>query len=328
MTTPVQRKLPGTPIPRQDLIAEWEDLRRRNALKGPLASFLFDLHYSEPEKTYQWRIQLDCGCVRDAVTRQHSDDKPADKVERLGELAETYHFGLVKPSEREIREANEQAGEHAVQAARAKAVGTDAPEEPKRPSIYGKAHLGAGQLLCFDPKCARYRAFGGPVRDIAEWIRLRDNRFSSEPLEIDGEIILAAREYEVWDIVLSCGHFDQERTEPGWKPDDGPVHRENPNRRPLDEVLDEIAQGDPDQEDYWRRMYADNHPDPAPFTRCHTCARIRTITAYQRVGWLARKKPPVKRKPPPRKTLERRLLKLESDAAQLREQLDNLTTDE
>ena len=52
-------------------------------------------------------------------------------------------------------------------------------------------------------------------------------------------------------------------------------------------------------------MCAEYHLDPALFTRCCTC--VRTITAYQRVGWLK---------------------KLESEAAQLREQLDNLPTDE
>lgn len=273
-------------------------------------------------------IELGGGSVRDVLTRDHNDDKPADKIERLSGLTANYHFGLVKPSEREIREANEQAGEHAVQAARAKAMGTDFPAEPDLPSIYGKARLPAGQLLCYDPQCPRYRVCGGPVRDIVEWIRLRDNRFSSEALEIDGEVILAARECEVWDAVLSCGHFDQECTKPGWKPEDGPAHHKNGKRLPLDQVLEEIPKGDPDQEDYWRRMYAENHPDPAPFTRCHTCARMRTITAYQRVGWLAGKKTPVKPGPTSRKTLERRLGNLESQAAQLREQLENLPSEE
>jgi|tagenome__1003787_1003787.scaffolds.fasta_scaffold20769631_2 hypothetical protein len=36
-------------------------------MKGPVASFLFDVHYSVPETTYQWHIQLDCGCVRDVL---------------------------------------------------------------------------------------------------------------------------------------------------------------------------------------------------------------------------------------------------------------------
>jgi hypothetical protein len=60
----------------------------------------------------------------------------------------------------------------------------------------------------------------GEASHIVEWVRFRDNRFVSEPLEIDGETIRDAREYAVWDVVLSCGHFAQERTKPGWKPED------------------------------------------------------------------------------------------------------------
>ncbi len=41
---PVERRLPGTPIPREQLLAEWEDLHHRNLMKGPVASFLFDFH--------------------------------------------------------------------------------------------------------------------------------------------------------------------------------------------------------------------------------------------------------------------------------------------
>ena len=165
------------------------------------------------------------------------------------------------------------------------------------------------------------------MRDIAEWVRHRDSPYVSEPLEVDGKVIRGAREYAVWDVILSCGHFTQEHTEPRWKPEDGPVHRKSKKRLPLNQVLEEIAKGDPDEEAYWRRMYAENHPDPAPFTPCQTCACSRTITAYQRVGWLAKKAKPVKTQPIPRKTLERRLQKLESEAAQLREKLDSLPTD-
>jgi hypothetical protein len=169
--------------------------------------------------------------VRDAVTRHHTDNKPADKIARLGELTETYYFGHIKPSEREIREANEQACKHAEQTARAKVAGAHPPEEPERPSIYGKARLQNGQYLCCDPKCPRYRSYGGPVRDIVEWVWRRDNRFVSEPLEIDGKTIRGAQEYAVWDVVLSCGHFGQEHTKPGWRPEDGPVHRNSKKRR-------------------------------------------------------------------------------------------------
>lgn len=42
----VKRKLPGTAIPREQLVAQWEDLRHRILVKGPVASLLFDVHYS------------------------------------------------------------------------------------------------------------------------------------------------------------------------------------------------------------------------------------------------------------------------------------------
>jgi hypothetical protein len=48
------------------------------------------------------------------------------------------------------------------------------------------------------------------------------------------------------------------------------------------------ADGDGASAVYWRRMYAENPPDPPPFERCRTCAPVRTITACQRVGWLAK----------------------------------------
>lgn len=50
--------------------------------------------------------------------------------------------------------------------------------------------------------------------------------------------------------------------------------------------------------------------------------------AYERVGWVAPKPKPLKPKPTPRKILERRLQKLETEAAALREELKNRPPDE
>src|SRR5436309_1067709 len=40
MTLPVERKLPGAPISREQLVAECEDLHHRNVMRGPVASSL------------------------------------------------------------------------------------------------------------------------------------------------------------------------------------------------------------------------------------------------------------------------------------------------
>jgi hypothetical protein len=84
--------------------------------------------------------------------------------------------------------------------------------------------------------------------------------------------------------------------------------------------------GDQDDEKFWRRVYTENHPDPVPFAQCKTCGNMRSMVAYERVGFLAPKPKPVKPtkpKPVARKTLERRLQKLEAEAAQLRAELKN-----
>lgn len=109
-----------------------------------------------------------------------------------------------------------------------------------------------------------------------------------------------------------------------WDPSEGPRHQKCKKWRGLDEMLEVVAQGDPDKENYWRRMYAEDHPEPAPFVYCYTCARIRSIVAYQRIGWLEPKPKPAKPKPSPRTAMERRLKKLELEAADLRERLRNL----
>ena len=131
MTTPFEKKLPGKPIPREELVAEWRELQHRNLLKGVLASFMFDVYYSTPDKTYHWRVEFDCGCVRDILTRDRKG-MPADDPAALGELADSYHFGLVRPSDREKQEQKEYYDNQALVSARAKFGGEEPPPEPRR----------------------------------------------------------------------------------------------------------------------------------------------------------------------------------------------------
>jgi hypothetical protein len=39
-------------------------------------------------------VELDCGCVRDVLTRQHMEEKSADDVARRIELTDGYHFSM------------------------------------------------------------------------------------------------------------------------------------------------------------------------------------------------------------------------------------------
>ncbi len=55
-------------------------------------------------------------------------------------------------------------------------------------------------------------------------------------------------------------------------------------------------------EAYWRRMYAEHHPDPRASHAATPAHAYATIAAYERVGWLAGKKTPIKPKLAPRKS--------------------------
>ena len=104
-----------------------------------------------------------------------------------------------------------------------------------------------------------------------------------EPFEIDGEIVLRERTYAKWDVVLDCGHRDTKLTDLDWAPDRGLTHRRA--KRRLATVIKELCT-DADDEQYWRRVYAEKHPEPAPFVQCHTCGTTRTVATYQRIGWV------------------------------------------
>ncbi|MGA9490627.1 MAG: hypothetical protein WBV80_10320 [Mycobacterium sp.] len=108
------------------------------------------------------------------------------------------------------------------------------------------------------------------MREIVEWIRRRDQLQVSEPLEINGEVIGSRKEYAV--------------------PEDG-IGRKTPSKKrflPLDGFLAEILRDgrDQDDEEYRRRVYAKNHPSPVPFAQCKTCGNLRSMLAYEPVGFL------------------------------------------
>ena len=58
-------ELPGEPISREQLVAEWEDLHHRDLMKDPVASFLFDVQYWCADRPVRSQSAVDCnGCVK------------------------------------------------------------------------------------------------------------------------------------------------------------------------------------------------------------------------------------------------------------------------
>ncbi|WP_142386886.1 hypothetical protein [Mycobacterium hubeiense] len=195
------------------------------------------------------------------------------------------------------------------------------------PGGRNKTKLPVGQWICYNTKCPRYRETGGPMRDIVEWVSRDAEPYIMEAFEINGEVVSPEKTFARWDVALSCGHRNTELVgDLDWRPENGLTYGPAPKQRVLRTVLKEVCRN-ADDEEFWRRIYTENHPRPRPFTQCHTCADVRTVNAYQCVGTLA-PKPKSKSLPPPsqprRATLERSLKKAEAQVAELQERLRKL----
>ncbi|OBH47303.1 hypothetical protein [Mycobacterium mantenii] len=186
--------------------------------------------------------------------------------------------------------------------------------------------LPPGEFLC----CGKHRKRLKPIRNVADWGYCEVREFPADPVEppqmwADHPDIWAVIQHPephksaFWKTLLDCGHFADVVTDVDWKPEDGPTH---PTPERLKEMRAEMA-----ELDRWHKHLLDaGWPRPAPFHECYMCSVVRRLVAYEPIDWVSPRPKPVKpMKPKPSRTaLERRLQKLESDAAQLREQLRNL----
>jgi hypothetical protein len=82
--TAVQRRLPGTPRPREDVLRECQEATsERRARIDPC---LWPFWAPDPDVFYRWRIQLDCGHVSEIMTRGDerlpADSKVIDPISR------------------------------------------------------------------------------------------------------------------------------------------------------------------------------------------------------------------------------------------------------
>jgi hypothetical protein len=62
-----ERKLPGKPRPRTEVLAEFQAQRAKGR---PERRVLWDLLVSPPEEVFRWRAQLDCGCIHERLSRR------------------------------------------------------------------------------------------------------------------------------------------------------------------------------------------------------------------------------------------------------------------
>ena len=67
----VLRQLPGRATPRQEALRAYQDLNAKRRARIP--AVLWQFWAPGPEEFYRWRIQLDCNCITEVLTRGDKD---------------------------------------------------------------------------------------------------------------------------------------------------------------------------------------------------------------------------------------------------------------
>ena len=284
-----ERRLPSEPSPRGDVLRLHHAADRRYPDDGL-------------DRARYWRVQLDCGHVRDWLTYARG-------------------LGGIIPADGRGKTPAEQDGWF---------------------SDYHdyRSYLGRGYTTCDHEDCEELMAaVYGPVRDILTWGHpvLGENKadpeeapdWFAEPREEQGRDVAAewakCRQvepdaYVAWQVLLSCGHKDTVYVDaPLWSPEDGTV----PNPGKVAEVAARWATHDRDggrkMPDTVRRWISDGGPEPRPYKACEVCAAARRITAFEYHGPLSVPAIPATRRE--LAALERRVTTAEAKARELRDEL-------
>ncbi len=278
-------RVPGHSKPRKAALKEYQEFAdvERKRYK-PVFRFLVP----SAHEVYRWRVQLDCGCVREMLTRDED----------------------IFPDSR-------------------------AWKDP-----ITECELPLGELWCPNDHGRSVK----PYHEIVEWLKAEVSEFPADPEECPYEEISAdqwskigeAEPYSIadWHVRLSCGHVVfGALSAADWQPENGlkskPEEWVDRARSKFEAGWSEESGGGWPEEgperEHFRRMLDLGWPEPKPEAECRTCLHTRRITGYQRIGWLVpradSKKVAEAQEAAEREKAERRLAKIEAEAARLREQL-------
>lgn len=67
-STPALQRLPGKATPRQEVLRECE--AETAEMRGRIPRVLGDFLIPDLTRAFRWRLQLDCGCVPEVLTRE------------------------------------------------------------------------------------------------------------------------------------------------------------------------------------------------------------------------------------------------------------------
>lgn len=215
------------------------------------------------------------------------------------------------------------------------------PAEGRWPAGFFGGSLPPGRMVCVheDSPPAEYR-------DITAWGDREVVSFPADPVEprhgLDPHTWALLRHDEPhsvasWRVTLSCGHRDMTVSDLDWKPEDGPVRADAGRLREMLAGCEEMWASQPDlqgerEREHTRRMLEAGWPLPCTEALCYTCPAVRSIVAFQRVGWLVprapKSAPTTPSAQPSRTALENHLRQAQTRVDTLQEQLLRLDQQE
>lgn len=279
------KRVPGRARPQKQALKAFEETVA--ALKRRYRPEFWFFFVPKAEDVYRWRVQFECGCVRELFTLGKDvfpDAEPwtgptAEDVLPLGEFWCTNDHGEVKTVYREVVEWMERRVRH-FEADPEECPDDTTPEawaalrqpEPHS-SAFWRVRLACGHVCDGVVTDVDWRPEDGPKL-------ITEQRAAEMRSELEG----------LWSG-----------------------------------LGDEAWPADESERDHMRRMLDLRYPRPEPEQKCRTCHFAQRITGYQRIGWLVSRTDPSeasqKRSEAERARAEARLAKIEAEARQLRERL-------
>ena len=243
-----------------------------------------------PEQVFRWLVELDCGCITDALTTGHAAAHvPMDELYPSNCVFERF-LGSRKSS-------------------------------ASKDNVLLFAYGVNWEYSNWDKGYAWCAGHGDdpPIRDIADWLE-RKERPSFYSKDSGREL----GPYAVWTVKLSCGHYDYHAISGiDWQPEQGYTERTDV----VTKIRDRLSSSDLDEKTRKQLQWvlAFQGTEPQAKDDCPYCVYTRRVVRCRPIGPLAKPKPPSRPKEPPkppsRGTLTRRLNAAEANVARQREQL-------
>jgi hypothetical protein len=77
------RRLPGRARPREGVLREYQEFNAK--VRKNIPAVLWDFLAPDPDQLYRWRVQLDCGCIKELFTFD-KDKLPTESTYRCDHL--------------------------------------------------------------------------------------------------------------------------------------------------------------------------------------------------------------------------------------------------